>query len=421
MTVIETAPTPVSPPEPDLTPAEIVARAAAMRETLRARQAETEQLTFYPQSTHEEFEAAGFYRILQPRRFGGYEFDVPTFYRVISEVSRGCPSTGWCLSLASAHSLQMAAYFPERVQAEAFGDGGDFRMAGRDTPMGTATPVDGGYIIDGRWNYCSGIPYSTHVFLGARLNLPGTDDNAAYSLTSGRQVLTALPRSQWEIDYDWTNGFGMLGTGSHSVVVSEQFVPADAVVVVNMLDADPSVQLGASLHDNPMYAGRMMGFFGGELVAIVVGLSRAVLDEYERLITTKKTTFAPHVLRAEHSDFQRLFGQAMGMIEAAEAISIRIGERYMELCRQQADGGEFTLEDDVKLDAMAIQAGRLAWEAVNDLLIRTAGSAPLGQGQRMQRYFRDFATYRGHQAASTYETMARYLGCIHLGQDFEKL
>ena len=105
-------------PEPDLTPREIVARAAAMRPELLERQQETEERTFYAQETHEAFAEAGFYRILQPRRFGGYEFDLETYFRVIIEIARGCPSTGWCLCLGGAHVLQVASMFDEAAQAD---------------------------------------------------------------------------------------------------------------------------------------------------------------------------------------------------------------------------------------------------------------------------------------------------------------
>ena len=103
----------VEVPEPELTPREIVARAAAMRPELLERQAETEERTFYAQDTHRAFTEAGFYRILQPRRFGGYEFDLETYFRVIIEIARGCPSTGWCLCLGGAHVLQVASMYDE--------------------------------------------------------------------------------------------------------------------------------------------------------------------------------------------------------------------------------------------------------------------------------------------------------------------
>lgn len=406
----------------DATPSSVIAAAMAMREDLRERQEETEALTYYPEATHQAFEEAGFYRIMQPRRFGGLEFDVATFYKVIIEVARGCPSTGWCLSLNAAHTLQMSAMYNEDVQRRAYGPDGDFRMSGRDTPLGTATEVDGGYVIDGTWNYCSGSPWSNWIFLGARLTSTGAEADMTYSLDSGHQVLAVVQRAKWERLDDWHHSLGLKGSGSHSVRVDNQFVPADQVVRVNMLDISyPDDFAGASVNPNPMYSGRQTGFFGGELASIAIGTAKAALDEYERLIRSKKTTFAPHVIRASHADFQITFGKAMGMIAAAEAIVLQLGHEYMELSRRQVEEGvEFTHEDDIRLDAMAIQAARLAWEAMEDLLVRTAGSAPLANGQRMQRYVRDFLTYRGHQAASTYETMARYLACLHLGEEFER-
>ena len=406
----------------EATPDSVIAAAMSMREDLLGRQQETEELTYYPDATHEAFERAGFYRLMQPRRFGGLEFDVPTFYKVIMEVSRGCPSTGWCLSLNAAHTLQMSAMYNEDVQRRAYGPDGDFRMAGRDTPMGTATPAGDGYVIDGTWNYCSGSPRSNWIFLGAQHVQPGQEADPTYSLDSGHQVLVVVEREKWEILGDWQNSLGLRGSGSHSVRVDRQLVPADQVVAVNMLDiVYPDDFAGATVNANPMYSGRQTGFFGGELASIAVGTAKAALDEYERLLRAKKTTFAPHVLRASHPDFQITFGKAMGMIASAEAIVLQLGHQYMELCRRQVEERvPFTHEDDIRLDAMAIQAARLAWEAMEDLLSRTAGSAPLANGQRMQRYVRDFLTYRGHQAASTYETMARYLACLHLGEDFAR-
>ena len=113
---------------------------------------------------HEAFRDAGFYRMLVPRRYGGLEVDLPTFYRVVTSIARGCPSTGWMLALGSAHALQVASYFPEAAQDEIFTDpAGTFspRRASRSrTPV--AEPVDGGYRISGTWHFCSGVPYATH-------------------------------------------------------------------------------------------------------------------------------------------------------------------------------------------------------------------------------------------------------------------
>ena len=83
----------IAPPEPDLTPQDMFARASKMVPTLRARQLECETSGNVPQDINNELIRAGFYRIVQPRRFGGYEFDIPTFYKVMMEISRGCAET----------------------------------------------------------------------------------------------------------------------------------------------------------------------------------------------------------------------------------------------------------------------------------------------------------------------------------------
>ena len=79
----------IAAPEPDLTGADLIGRAAALREQLLAEQDATEERGSYSAQMHETFRQAGFYRTLLPRRFGGYEFDVPTFIRMIIEIARG--------------------------------------------------------------------------------------------------------------------------------------------------------------------------------------------------------------------------------------------------------------------------------------------------------------------------------------------
>src|SRR6516165_4555006 len=108
-TEAKVAPSEIPPPEAELTPQELVQRAEAMLTVLRERQGLCEEGGRLPQETHEDFIRAGFYRTLQPRCFGGYEFDLPTFMKLIMAVSRGCPESGWVLALISGHPVLMAA------------------------------------------------------------------------------------------------------------------------------------------------------------------------------------------------------------------------------------------------------------------------------------------------------------------------
>ena len=113
---------------------------------------------------HEAFLKAGFSRITQPRRFGGYEFDFRTFLETMVVISTGDPGTGWCLTLGSSHAWLVASHFPERAQAEMFGPDGDFRC-----PHPASTDRRGParrrrLPVSGRWPYASGVPYATWVF-----------------------------------------------------------------------------------------------------------------------------------------------------------------------------------------------------------------------------------------------------------------
>jgi hypothetical protein len=88
---MSTAPTDAAtttPPEPNLTPEELIARAIALRPELIEHQADAEARAFYSEEMHQKFLDAGFYRTYVPRRYGGYEFDVRTMTRQRRDLQR---------------------------------------------------------------------------------------------------------------------------------------------------------------------------------------------------------------------------------------------------------------------------------------------------------------------------------------------
>ena len=158
---------------------------------------------------NEPFLEAGFYRMLVPRRFGGFEFDLPAFWRVVIAIGRGCPSTAWCLCLAAGHALQVGSLFEEQAQTEVFGDG-HFLCPAVAAPAGMATRADdGGWVLNSTHPYSSGAPYSTH-YMGQTF-APKTGDGPPPIL------LFIAPRESWTMLDDWGDTLGLKGSGSHSV------------------------------------------------------------------------------------------------------------------------------------------------------------------------------------------------------------
>ena len=374
------------PPEPDLTPAELIARAVALRSRLVEQQAACEDRTYYSDELHEEFLRAGFYRIYVPRRFGGYEFDVPTFTRLLIELARGCVNTAWCMGLASAHALQIASWWDEQAQTEIFGDG-DFRCASVAAPIGPATPTDDGYELNGRVAYCSGIPFSTH-YMGQAV-LPGENEHGLQ-----RMLLFVASKSTWTMLDDWGDLLGMKGSGSQSITFEGARIPAHwGIEDTLMVDVDVSEGTpGLRLHGNPMYGGRALGCFTITLAAIMVGAAYNALDEYESMLETKLTPLPPMIPRKLDPDYQRWYGRALAKISTAEAAVLNAADQHMELCARFVETGEpYTYGDDHRIGCIAREVMLQAWETVQSDLFRTAGSSAGGKGQRLERLYRDMS------------------------------
>jgi len=367
------------------TPAEMVARADAFRPRLLAEQAATEQRGYYSRELHEEFKDAGFYRVLTPRRYGGLELDLPTFYRIVMSISRGCPSTGWMLALGTAHSLQLASYWPEQAQDELFEGGHFVSSASFAFQDAAAARVDGGYRISGTWHFCSGVPHATH-----HMPLVPLGDGA-------ESIVAVVPREQFRMLDNWGDLIGLKGSGSHSVVIEDAFVPDHRTI---SFDEWMAIGVGSTpgyrLHSNPLYGGSFLAVALGELNSVQVGAARGAIDEYERLLArpTREAGAAEGRLRSADPNFQRLLGLALANTDAAHSILIRCGELYHEYAREAMEGGErFGEERTFRLYGQLMTAHKLCWEA-GDTVFRAGSTTGARDGATLQRYWRDLCAFR---------------------------
>jgi 3-hydroxy-9,10-secoandrosta-1,3,5(10)-triene-9,17-dione monooxygenase len=289
----------VSVPEPDLTADELVARAAAMRDALRARQDECEAEGRLPEVTNREYVEAGFFRVLQPRRFGGSELGLEAFLRIAIELSRGCPSSGWVYALTAGHAHTVTMW-PEQGQVELFGDG-DFRCPLSNLPA-QAVAVDGGFRVDGWWDYGSGCDTATHFIGGI-----GVVDAPGGEITDTRWA--AFPRDAYRIVDNWDT-LGMRGTGSRRVVVEDLLVP-EHHTVQSPNPGRPVVEFpGRGVHENAIYrAGSIVPLLVSEPAAVAVDIAQGAIDHYIEILQTRHQYGPASPLRRELSMFQRDLGR----------------------------------------------------------------------------------------------------------------
>jgi 3-hydroxy-9,10-secoandrosta-1,3,5(10)-triene-9,17-dione monooxygenase len=400
----------IEPPEPNLTPTELLDRARALRPWLVTEQAATEDRTYYSQELHEAFVEAGFYRLYVPRRYGGYEFGVPTYVRVVSEIARGCPSSAWCMGLALNHALQIGSWWDEQAQTEIFGDG-DFRAASVAAPIGAAERTADGWKLTGKVAYCSGIPYSTH-YMGQAL-MPESDPNAQ----PPQLLLFVAPRGVWRMLDDWGALMGLKGSGSQSIVFEGGTIPAHwGLENTFMVDVDVSEGTpGYRLHGNPMYSGRAFSIFAISIAAVMVGAAYNALDEYVNLVETRPTPWAPMGPRKLDRHYQRYVGSALAKISTAEAALLSAAEQHMEACERNVAGEPYTYGEDHRIAAIGREVMVMTWEVVQGELARTVGSTPLGAGQRFERIYRDMTIGQTHRNVGLSDWAFGEIGRAHLG------
>lgn len=197
-------------------PEELVERARAMIPVLQARARQTTAGRKVPDETIAEMQAAGFFRVLQPKRWGGYEMHPNVFFDILKLIAEGCMSTGWVYGVVGCHPYELAL-FSDRAQTEVWGNDTSVLVSSSYQPVGKVEHTEGGFYLSGRWGFSSGSQHCQWVLLGA-LVPPKVEGEAPDMRTF------LVPRADYRIDETWDT-FGLQGTGSHDVVVERAFVP----------------------------------------------------------------------------------------------------------------------------------------------------------------------------------------------------
>lgn len=391
----------IAPPEPDLSPGALILRAEEMLGHLRDRQAETEAAGNVLAETNRVMVEAGFYRVIQPRLFGGYGFDLPTFVRLVTAVARGCPETAWVLSIVSGHVHQLAT-FPLDAQREAYGALGDFRAPEVAAPQGTGVAVPGGFRVSGAWDYASGCAHATHILLTFQVDDPRPGDSP---LRMG-----LFERADYEIVRNW-DVIGMQGTGSHRVVMNEVFVPAHRTKPYPQTAAMPPAE---AYRDSSLFYGPARPFVITESVAVIVGAAEGALDVYEETFRARKATGPAGASRVDLAEYQFNFGRCRALVDTARAALLQTAADYMEIAERTFTTGEPCSEDDSRRLAMVmLQSVHLAHEAV-DIMFRTVGSSAARKDALLGRYWRNVGVLRGHLAHQSDSAAINY-GRVHFG------
>jgi 3-hydroxy-9,10-secoandrosta-1,3,5(10)-triene-9,17-dione monooxygenase len=358
----------------------VVAGVRDLLPVLRERAQETEDARSVPAESVKALEEAGFFRLLQPVRFGGYEADPITFLTAVRLIASACGSTGWVSSVVGVHPWQLAL-FPLPAQEDVWGADASTRMSSSYAPTGRAEVVTGGHTLTGRWSFSSGCAHASWVLLGG-IVLDGDGKPADF-----RTFL--VPASDYVVDDVWDT-VGLRGTGSNDIVVTGAFVPEHRSLSFN--DVSRCRCPGHEANLAPLYRLPYGSLFSYAITTPIIGMATGAYDAH--------VAYQRERVRASYVG-QKAAEDPFAQVRVAEAAAEVDGawlalERNMaELMGHARAGEKIPMPLRLRVRRDQVRGTGQAISAV-DLLFENSGGRALRTGTPIQRFWRDAHAGRVH-------------------------
>lgn len=374
----------------------LLQRALALQPILRERAAEIDEARSIPIDIIEAFAEAGFWRMLQPKRWGGIEVHPTTFFEVQALIGAGSPSCAWVLGVVAVHAWQLAL-FPLQAQTDVWGDDPGTLISSSYAPTGKVERVEGGFRISGRWSFSSGCDRCQWVFLGGFAPTEGGPPDMRTFL---------VPRSDYAIDDNW-HTMALKGTGSKDVVIEGAFVPEHRTH--KMTDGFKCSSPGNEVNPAPLYRLPFGQIFVRSVSTTSLGITQGALDFYKG-VTAVKVGAADGAKAAESRLAQ------MATVKAATELdhSWLVLRRNMDVLMDYAERGELCpIDTRVQFRWDSSQVVSACMEAV-DTMFSACGARALFTSSPMHRYFSDIHGARAHYA-NRLEASGTNYGRVQLG------
>ncbi len=351
---------------------DLLNRARSIAPVIEAEAAVAERDTTTTKPVVDALTDTGVLWSLVPEALGGLETDIVTALAIFEELARADGSTGWSAMANATSSCFAAIYTGEPAARAMFTEGVRGIHAGMLGPVGTARRVDGGFVVNGRYQFGSGCAHATHIGAGTiEVDDAGTPLNAESGLPAMRVVL--IPRAQVDFRGNW-DVLGLTSTGSYDYVVDDVFVPEDftfSLLEWQQQRGGPGFRIGLFAITSAGHAG------------FALGVGRRAIDEITALAARRTRMAAFEPISA-----QQLFQYELAMHDAAMR-SARAGvfEAFADADATARTTGAATNLQQQRMRAVTTYATKIAADAAR-FAYTWAGSAGLRPGV-MQRCFRD--------------------------------
>jgi alkylation response protein AidB-like acyl-CoA dehydrogenase len=378
---------------------ELIARAEAMVPVLRQRAGDADQSAKLARETLRDLRDAGFFRILQPPRFGGYGMRPSVLWEVTRHLGRGCGSTAFVVSLLGVHAWMVGMFEPV-AQSEVFRDGSDTIASNLSIGVRRANEImrsDDGFLVSGSWNYASGIDHADWVIAAIR---------APTQVGGHEERLALIPAEKFCVSQDSWKVLGARGTGSKDVTLEKVFVPHYRTIGWD--DVEQGSYPGSIVNDGPLYRISAGSLFYLSSAAPVVAVACSVVDYFINEIKQRRKRYT------EQQWVQIELGKCASQINMAHSILIRDADEAFDWA---VAGEDLTVEIQARHRADSALIARIALSSADQLLCALGGSL-LPASSPIERAFRDVHAMATHWRVQP-EPSCELYGRVLLGLDVD--
>ncbi len=321
---------------------------------------------------------AGLFRILTPVTHGGLEAGLRAQVETLFEVAAADPAAGWVQMVSNAHAW-VAGSFPEECQHAVFGDRSDV-VPGTLASQGKAEQVGEGWLLNGRWQFASGVDHGNWLMLGARAKR--SDSNP------GGPIHVLVPKTDVAVDDTW-HVLGLRGTGSKDLVAEDLFVPADFAMSSQILFDGMSPH--GERHPTRLNRLPVLVCLSIQLAAAVVGIGAAAYDAYRTRTSTRTEVYTGSSNAAKVGTQMRI-GESRVELDIARELIRAAADRGD---RVGSTGDRLDIEERAELKFHAAYAVELVRRSV-DRLFAASGAHSVYDDSELQARYRDVTTACHH-------------------------
>ncbi len=354
----------------------LVAKARSLARIFRAEATKHERDGRLSDTTVAALKDAGFFGLLVPKCFGGFEAGPVEALAVIEAVSEADGSTGWVLMACNVGTGSAAGYLPPEGAKAVFGKHIPI-IAGEGAPKGRAIRDGKGFRLTGRWSYGSGVLHTEYLHTGGIAIENGTPKGALTFIVPTKH---AKFLGNWDV-------LGLNGTGSIDYGLDDVFVPEEFTHSPNTLEA----RQGGSLYRIGIVGMSPLGHTG-----FTLGLGRRILDELLALVHAPAGRPSPLAEFGGSASFQENFAASEGKFRAGRAFCYEVwGDVEQTLARDEPiSARQFTLM------RLALNHLTMAVMEIATFAHRAGGGVALRSGI-LQRCFRDMFGATQHRIVSS--------------------